>query len=46
MESEMKQTVETKNYNYGGEITALYCRLSRDDDLVETATVSCTKRKF
>ena len=34
MESEMKQTVETKNYNYGGEITALYCRLSRDDDLV------------
>lgn len=30
----MKQTVETKNYNYGGEITALYCRLSRDDDLV------------
>ena len=34
MESEMMQTVETKNYYYGGEITALYCRLSRDDDLV------------
>ena len=34
MESEMKQTVETKNYNYGGEITALYCRLSRDGELV------------
>ena len=34
MESEMMQTVETPNYNYGGEITALYCRLSRDDDLV------------
>ena len=34
MESEMMQTVENQNYNYGGEITALYCRLSRDDDLV------------
>ena len=34
MESEMMQTVENQNYNYGGEITALYCRLSRDDDQV------------
>ena len=34
MESEMMQTVETKNNYYGGEITALYCRLSRDDDQV------------
>ena len=32
MKSEMTQTVETKYNNYGGEITALYCRLSRDDD--------------
>ena len=23
-----------KKYNYGGDITALYCRLSKDDELV------------
>ena len=34
MKSDMTQTVETKIDGYGGEITALYCRLSRDDDQV------------
>ncbi len=30
-----QQTViKNTNYNYGGDITALYCRLSKDDDVV------------
>ena len=26
--------IKNRNYNYGGDITALYCRLSKDDELV------------
>ena len=34
MEINQLQTVKTKSYCDGGEITALYCRLSRDDDQI------------
>ena len=26
--------IKNRNYNYGGDVTALYCRLSKDDELV------------
>lgn len=26
--------IKNRNYNYGGDITALYCRLSKDDELI------------
>ena len=26
--------IKNRNYNYGGDVTALYCRLSKDDDLI------------
>lgn len=42
------QTVVIRNKNIGGEkITALYCRLSRDDELSgDSNSISYTKRKF
>ena len=26
--------IKNRNYNYGGDVTALYCRLSKDDELI------------
>ena len=26
--------IKNRNYKYGGDITALYCRLSKDDELI------------